>query len=438
MSSFAVDGLISGLKTTDVVSQLMKLERMPQQRLQATLGTQTSSVTAYQSIATRLKAVETAITALSGPAAWGARAVAVTGTSLTATAAPGAVAGQSVVEVRALASAATWTAAAPAGLDSAVISAAPPTLAIRTATGAAVTVAPTSGSMRDVMDAINKVPDSGLTAVAVKVGPDAYRLQIRATATGSAAQAAYLSGLDATPAPVLGADAQYSVGGMSGTSPTNTVTDLLPGVSVTFTQPGTSTVAVASDPGTTSAAVKAVVDEVNKVLDEMSKYTLAGGAGGARGVLAGDAGARRLADNLLSAVSSALGEDVAAQVGIQTTKQGRLAFDAEKFTAAYAADPTLARRLISPAEGGVSIASRLTGVIKAATDPVTGEITNAIQGRERVVKDLQKQIEGWDRRLDIRQATLNAQFKGMEVALLRIQSQGSWLSSQLGQSASRS
>ena len=64
MSGFAVDGLVSGLDTTKLVSQLMQLERIPQQRLQATLRNQTSSVTAYQGIATRLKAVETAAAAL--------------------------------------------------------------------------------------------------------------------------------------------------------------------------------------------------------------------------------------------------------------------------------------------------------------------------------------------------------------------------------------
>jgi len=438
MSSFAVDGLVSGLKTTEVVGQLMQLERIPQQRLQATLSNQTNSVTAYQSIATRLKAVETAITALSTPVSWGARSVAVTGTSLTATAAAGAVAGHNTIEVRALASAATWTAAAPAGLDSTVIGAVPRTLSIRNSKGEAVTVTPTTGSMRDVMDAINKVPDSGLVAVAVKVGTDAYRLQVRATTTGSTGQSGYVSGLDAVPVEVLGTDAQYAVNGMLGTSPTNTVADLLPGVTVTFAQLGTSTVGVASDVSKTSDAVKAMVDEVNKVLDEVAKYTLAGASGGARGVLAGDAGARRIASNLLSAVSDALESGVAAQVGIQTTKQGRLTFDAEKFTAAYAANPAAARSLIAPTEG-VGIASRLKAAVKAATDPVDGDITNSIQGRERVVRDLKTQIESWDRRLDIRQSALNRQFAGLEVALGRIQSQGSWLSAQLASmSGSRS
>ena len=431
MSSFAVDGLVSGLDTTKLISQLMQLERIPQQRLQATLKNQTSSVTAYQSIATRLKAVDTAITALSAPATWGARAVSVTGTSVTATAAAGAVAGQNTIEVRALATAATWTAATAAGLGDTVTSTQPPTLTVRTSAGDVVNVAAASGSLRDVMDAINKIPDSGLTAVAVKVGTDSYMLQVRATSTGSGGQAGYLSGLAAAPTAVVGTDALYSVNGLEGTSKANTVTDLLPGITATFTQLGTSTVAVASNPTPTSDAVKAMVAEVNKVLDEISKNTVTGANGATRGVLAGDAGARALATNLLGAVSQALGDGVAAQVGIQTTKDGRLTFDAEKFATAYAADPAAVKALVAPATG-VGIASRLQDVIKAATDPVNGSITNSVQGRERVVKDLQNQIESWDRRLAIRQSVLSKQFSGLEVALGRLQSQGSWLAGQLG------
>lgn len=430
MSSFAVDGLVSGLDTTKLIGQLMQLERIPQQRLQATLKTQTSSVSAYQSIATRLKAVDTAITALQSAATWGARSVSVTGTSVSATAAAGAVAGQNTIEVKSLATAATWTAPTAAGLGDTVVSTEPPTLTVRNSKGDVVSVDAASGSMRDVMDAINKIPDSGLTAVAVKVGTDSYRLQVRATSTGAGGSSAYLGGLDVPPQAVAGTDATYAVNGLDGSSTSNTVADLLPGVTATFTQVGTSTVSVASNQTPTSDAVKSLVDEVNKTLDEISKHTVSGANGGVRGVLAGDAGTRNIASDLLGAVSRALGDGVAAQVGVQTTKEGRLTFDAEKFATAYAADPAAVKALVAPATG-VGIASRLHDVVTRATDPVDGTIKNAVQGRERVVKDLENQIESWDRRLEVRQGILSKQFSGLEVMLGRLQSQGSWLAGQL-------
>ena len=75
MSTFAVDGLASGLDTTTIVNQLMQLEQQPQARLQKQLSTQTSVINDYQSISTRLRALDTATKALSGDAAWTTRTV---------------------------------------------------------------------------------------------------------------------------------------------------------------------------------------------------------------------------------------------------------------------------------------------------------------------------------------------------------------------------
>ncbi len=51
---------------------------------------------------------------------------------------------------------------------------------------------------------------------------------------------------------------------------------------------------------------------------------------------------------------------------------------------------------------------------------------------DRLALDLELQIEDWDRRLELRRATLTAQFSAMETMLGSLQSQSSWLGSQLG------
>lgn len=436
MSTFAVDGLVSGLDTTSLINQLMQIERLPQQRLQATLQQQNSSVSAYQSVATRLKAVEPFVTTLASDATWGARTASVTGSSVTATASPGAVAGQTTIAVTSLATAATFTATADAGLDAIVAD--PPVITIRNAAGVDTVVTAATGSMRDVMAAINDAPESGVTAIAVRVGPDAYRLQLRATETGVAASPQSVAGFTDPLIEAKGADAVYSVNGLQGRSASNTVTGLLPGLDVTFQQTGASTVTVGSDAATATGAAKALVDEVNKVLDELAKQTAAGSNGKGRGALASDSQVREVSTNLLRAVSDALGDGFSAQIGIETTKEGRLTFDAEAFTAAYERDPAGTRALLSPAPDADApagtlppegIAQRISGVIARATDPTNGFISNAVQGRERTVKDLQTQIDSWDLRLESRRSILSRQFSGLEVALQRIQTQGGYLAS---------
>ena len=192
-----------------------------------------------------------------------------------------------------------------------------------------------------------------------------------------------------------------------------------------------------SDSKATGDSVAALVTAANDALAEIKKQTAPGtpGVDGAastgRGALAGDTMVRALAGRVLQAVTDALGGVSAASIGIQSTREGTLVLDRAVLDKALAEDPGKVRALVSPADGSAGIAKRLTAVVDSATNAGTGFITSAIQGRERIKKDLETQIVSWERRLELRQATLSRQFSGLEVALGKLQSQSSWLSGQL-------
>ncbi len=67
MSSFAVDGLISGLQTKQIVSQLMALERRPLTLLQGKQTAQTSRLNALQGIKDQISSLMTSIANLTKP-----------------------------------------------------------------------------------------------------------------------------------------------------------------------------------------------------------------------------------------------------------------------------------------------------------------------------------------------------------------------------------
>src|SRR5438874_1109077 len=82
-------------------------------------------------------------------------------------------------------------------------------------------------------------------AIAVQVGPGSYKLQITSTTTGAASDFTIADGGNATPLGALselvhGEDALIHVGALGSpgrydvTSASNTVTDLLPGVTLTL------------------------------------------------------------------------------------------------------------------------------------------------------------------------------------------------------------
>ena len=106
MANTSVDGLISGLGTSDVINQLLQLERQPQVRLQSQQKALATTTSAYQGLNTRFDAVLQAATALAtaDSTAWsGMKATSSNPTSLAATARAGAVTADLTVSVERLA-----------------------------------------------------------------------------------------------------------------------------------------------------------------------------------------------------------------------------------------------------------------------------------------------------------------------------------------------
>ncbi len=68
--SSSVDGLVSGLSTSSLISSLMQVESAPQTSLKSKVSTQQSVVSAYQTVNTKLAALETAAKKMGSLANW--------------------------------------------------------------------------------------------------------------------------------------------------------------------------------------------------------------------------------------------------------------------------------------------------------------------------------------------------------------------------------
>jgi len=74
MASLSVDGLVSGLDTTSLISQLISAESASQTRLKVQLSTTKAAADAYREVNTKVDAVRTAAAALRGSrGAWHCR-----------------------------------------------------------------------------------------------------------------------------------------------------------------------------------------------------------------------------------------------------------------------------------------------------------------------------------------------------------------------------
>ncbi|WP_299953780.1 flagellar filament capping protein FliD [uncultured Modestobacter sp.] len=449
-------GLISGIDYNTMISQLMQIEANPQTLLKNKLLDTKADAAAYRAVNTTFDALRSAAEALTKSATFGAAKATSSSTDVVATAAATAKPGSQVsFSVLTLARTHTeisqgqWSSkTAPLGTDGPGWP-----LTITDSAGKTATVElPAGGTLTDAASAINSA-GVGVTATVVQLAGDKFRLQLTSTTGGgggvfTVAETPRTDGGTTTGFALLaqGQDATLDLGieGLTASSATNTFTDLIPGVTFTVSKAdptGFTTVGVDSDPAAVSTAVKTMVDAANAALSAIATHT--NSSTGSTAVLKGDSTLRALSNSVLSTISTAIGGASASTVGITLTRDGRLSFDAETFTAALAADPTTVQRLVngadattgpdgttSPAVQGV--AQRLLALAKQATNSTTGILVLKAKGEDQEASTLTSQIEDWDRRLELREASITARFNAMEVALGTLQSKSSWLSSQLG------
>ena len=160
-----------------------------------------------------------------------------------------------------------------------------------------------------------------------------------------------------------------------------------------------------------------MVDAANAVLTELSSDTGKGAA------LESNYQINAITQSVLNVVShgDASGNSFAG-LGVQLTAKGQLAFDADAFSAEYTADPAATQKAIVRA-GDVGF--------RLASNTSISTISPLINSGNSQVSDLTKQISDWDTRLADQQTALQAKYTAMEVALQKIQSTSSWLTSAL-------
>jgi len=100
-------------------------------------------------------------------------------------------------------------------------------------------------------------------------------------------------------------------------------------------------------------------------------------------------------------------------------------FDAAKFAAALAKDPTTVKAAVT------EIATRVAAAATTASDKYDGQLTQKITGEQSTVRNLGDRIADWDRSLATRRATLQSTYTALETQLSALKAQSSWLSAQV-------
>ena len=347
----SIGGIASGLDTDSIIQQLIQLERRPMMAIQRREQQYQQAHDAWGQVNSKLSSLRSATDALRDPQALGETVKVASSDDTVATATStgtGAQTGSVSLSVTQLAQA--HQLALGGGFDSAEAEVGAGDLALLDADGNETTRV-TLGEGATLTDAARALDGvDGMQARVVRTSGDEHRLVVSSTATGAASEfsidtdlAAFRDGGQVVDEVLTtGQDAELSMGGLAITRDTNTVDDLIDGVSLRLADTGDVTIDIEQDLEEGTTQVKALVDGMNSLLAELDKQGRTSQDEGSRGPLAGDALIRSLQMDLRSTISQVVVDDgpfrTMSDIGISLTRDGTIELDEGRLQAALTED----------------------------------------------------------------------------------------------------
>ncbi|MBC8590310.1 flagellar filament capping protein FliD [Wansuia hejianensis] len=246
-----------------------------------------------------------------------------------------------------------------------------------------------------------------------------------------------------------GVKAEFTINGVDVTSDSNKITDVIEGVTINLHKahaPGEEdTVTVSLDTEKATKAVQDFVDQYNSTMKFIEEKMAAGDpeVPGSRGTLSGDGALMRLHSSLRNMVTKAISSEEGvikdiSQLGVSTVdRYGQLHFDSTKLVNALAENPNKVIDFFKGEEGKEGYSSLINKQIdyyisnKKDEHGRTGIIKSTMDSYDNVIKDLNRQIENFNERMERKEQYYIKVFTALDVAMMQAESQMSWLEGQI-------
>ena len=238
-----------------------------------------------------------------------------------------------------------------------------------------------------------------------------------------------------------GANANFSINGLAVSSASNTVTDVIDGVTLNLLSATSSpiTIDVKTDTDTIVADVQAFVDNYNAYATLFKDLTKYDSTTGSAGVLQGDSTAR----SVISQIRSELGKSVTglsgsytslADVGISIDKSGVMTFTQSTFKTAFAAAPTEVTGVFaSTTVSGTAVegvAEKLETLMEGFLVSTTGIFDSRISSLNTQLTAITDDRADLARRMQSLEDRYFAQLNAMDSLLAEIETTGDFLKQQ--------
>jgi flagellar hook-associated protein 2 len=448
-------GLASGIDTNSLIDKLVELQSRPITLAQKRQSGYRSQISILGDLVSKLSALETAAKALGTGGTLGLKVV---GQNTAFSAAPGSTgaAGTTRIQVLELAQTAKIRSTALAAGEQV----APGTISLtvqgkdytvnvgKRAGDPPVTAEDQPASLEDVAYALRTsgapvsavVLDNGagryLSVSPLQAGfppgpPAGTALAISYAKTGTTGAT-----LAFDPTPVqTAANARFTVDGLEFTRQSNTVSDALPGTTLTLKAKGGAAedLVLEADPDATKAKLQSFVDAYNGVLRLVQRELAVTKDTDRSKTLSGDSTLRSLQGQLQGLVSGAAlaGGNVRtlADLGLKSSgTDGSLSIDATALAAAIARDPAAVNAIFSTATTGITAVT--TSLVQRHVRAGDGLLTVRKDNLDAAARRIDADLIRLQARVDAYREGLVRQFTAMEDAVGKLKSAGNFLSLQ--------
>ena len=459
MATISSPGIGSGLDVNSIVTQLMAIEKQPLNALQTKQTTIQSTISEYGKIQSAVSTLNDLAAKLAGTSAWQQTVSNSSSTAVSAAtnnSAPGTytVTVQSLASVQTIATgtpvpASTTPGAGTLHIELGTYGAGQTSFTPKAgATAVDVAIAATD-TLADVRDKINAA-GAGVTAL-IMTDASGSRLLIRSNDSGGAnafrtsgvASLAFdpSAGVTTMVQSQTAADAQATVNGLAVTSSSNTLSNIVDGLTLNLANVTTDpvTVNVVTD---TDALKKTISDfaaaytAVVKLIGTDTKYDAATKTGG---ILQGDSAAvgiqrqlRTLAGSL-SAASATFGH--LSDVGLELQADGSMTVNDSKLGNALGNLAEL-KKMFANSDATDPTQDGFAKRFRVATDlmlGIDGAVTTRTAGLNAQLQRNEKDQDTWNTRLDQIEQRLRAQYTALDAVMAQLSTQSSYLTQQIAQ-----
>ena len=464
--TLGINGIISGFNTDEIVKALMETERLPLTSMETKKGNLQARSDAWRELNSRIYKLKDAAYNLQSFTTFRSQKVTVSDDKiLTATASAEALLSSYQLNVKSLAKAHSVS----TGLinDLTTLSGGKIQISIN-GVSKEIDIAPEGSTNQEKLNSIAKqinAAGAGVTASVINLSENEYKLYLTGKETGVANQLVLedvgtdrvlkdLGVLDETGLIAHEAqaatDAVIEINGDTtnpATRSSNSITDLIPGVTLTLKEEGSLDLGVELDKEKVVETVKSFVDAYNSVMDyinqnktfsynETTKTGTAGKLFGDSSLMYIESQIKNTLGQKVDGVDPSVGllslVGIKGASGVEGAKSGKLEFDEDLFktkldsnfddiTKLFGASSEVSDGIFAQLHDDLFEWTSSDGVLKIKSNTM-----------QREIKDIDNRLSAMEDRLELREKYLYSKFMAMEKAMATMQSQSSWLSAQLG------